>query len=76
MDTWVKSEPPNEESVTEDEPWLERSEPSDKEDISSNNPWAVDTIEEFHFYCCPECDERYHSAKQFKEHASYKHPKV
>ena len=38
------------------------------------NPWAVGNIEEFHYYCCPECDERNHSKECFIQHALEKHP--
>jgi hypothetical protein len=46
--------------------------------ISSDlvNPWSVETLEEFHFYCCPECNDRYQSAIKFKAHATFNHPKV
>ena len=32
------------------------------------------TLEEFQFYCCPECDIRDHSRESFVKHALKKHP--
>ena len=40
------------------------------------NPWIVNTLEEFLFYCCPECDERNQSKDLFIEHALNFHPKA
>ena len=34
-----------------------------------NNPWAVGHLEEFLYYCCPECDERNQSKALFVKHA-------
>ena len=39
-----------------------------------NNPWSVTTLEEFQFYCCPECDVKDHSRESFVKHAIKKHP--
>ena len=44
-----------------------------EEDIS--NPWAVGNLEEFLYFCCPECDERSQSEELFLEHALENHPK-
>ena len=33
------------------------------------NPWAVPTLEEFLFYCCPECDVKVKANDQFLDHA-------
>ena len=38
------------------------------------NPWSATTLEEFQFYCCPECDIRDHSRESFVKHALKKHP--
>jgi uncharacterized C2H2 Zn-finger protein len=40
------------------------------------NPWAVSNIEVFHFYNCPECDERYLMKSEFRQHAVNSHPKA
>ena len=45
------------------------------EDIE-NNPWAVRELEEFLYFCCPECDERNQSKEFFLQHALEKHPKA
>ena len=34
-----------------------------------SNPWAVGHLEEFLYYCCPECDERNQSKALFVKHA-------
>ena len=41
-----------------------------------NNPWNVTSLEEFHFYNCPECEEKYVNREQFIAHAMVKHPKA
>lgn len=41
-----------------------------------NNPWAVQNIEAFHFYCCPECSEKYSTSTEFQNHAVQNHPKA
>jgi uncharacterized Zn-finger protein len=40
------------------------------------NPWAVETAEDFHFYCCPECDHRSKTIQKFEIHATEEHPKA
>ena len=40
------------------------------------DPWNVDTLEEFLYYCCPECkDERIQNKEDFIKHALEVHPK-
>ena len=34
-----------------------------------NNPWTVEHLEEFLYYCCPECDEKSQSKELFLQHA-------
>ena len=41
-----------------------------------DNPWNVTSLEEFHFYNCPECDEKYGIKEQFVGHAMIMHPKA
>ena len=36
-------------------------------------PWGVKNIEEFLFYCCPECDEKYKDCQNFVDHAMQTH---
>ena len=40
------------------------------------NPWSVDDIEEFLYFCCPECEERNQSKELFLQHAFNQHPKA
>ena len=40
------------------------------------NPWAVNNLEEFLYFCCPECTERNQSKELFLEHALNQHPKA
>ena len=40
----------------------------------SESPWSVDNLEDFMFYCCPECNERNWDRDHFLEHAFDKHP--
>ena len=41
--------------------------------MKTKNPWSVTNIEEFHFYCCPECNVKDHSKEIFFQHALEKH---
>ena len=38
------------------------------------NPWEVENLDEFLFYCCPECDTTFVSKPNFIEHALQNHP--
>ena len=38
------------------------------------NPWLITDIEEFHFYCCPECQFKDHSNEIFVNHVFQAHP--
>jgi hypothetical protein len=40
------------------------------------NPWSVDHVDEFLFYCCPQCDHKYKSKNLFVDHAFLNHPEV
>ena len=31
--------------------------------------WEVESLEDFLYYCCPECDNRHPSREEFLEHA-------
>ena len=39
------------------------------------NPWNVSNLEEFLYYCCPECDCRILSRSDFINHAVINHPR-
>ena len=39
----------------------------------STNPWFVSSLEEFQYYCCPECEERNPSKDLFLDHALNQH---
>ena len=47
-----------------------------KFDPDEINPWNVTSVEEFLFYCCPECDSKHTSRDVFINHALLQHPKV
>ena len=40
------------------------------------NPWTVPTLEDFLFYCCPECPDKFRSSISFTNHAVKNHPKA
>lgn len=40
------------------------------------NPWEVKQLDEFLFYCCPECENKSLSKKVFINHALSQHPLV
>ena len=48
------------------------------EENFQNNPWTVTNLEEFLYYCCPECDISretiYQSRELFLKHAFDEHP--
>ena len=41
---------------------------------TDDNPWAVETLDTYLFYCCPECDQKYKSKPSFVKHAFSSHP--
>ena len=45
-------------------------------EMDINNPWIVENIEAFHYYCCPECSEKYQKCEDFQKHAVSHHPKA
>ena len=36
---------------------------------STSNPWYVSSIQDFQFFCCPECDSKEKESKDFINHA-------
>ena len=40
-----------------------------KEEIKTSNPWDVSNLEEFLYYCCPECDIRCKDSQELVKHA-------
>ena len=40
------------------------------------NPWSANSVQDFCFYCCPECSFRSHAMGAFQDHAVEKHPLV
>ena len=40
------------------------------------NPWAVESLEEYLHYCCPECDVKCESKDLFVNHAWFNHKEV
>ena len=43
-------------------------------EIKSESPWAVRNLEQFLYYCCPQCDLKDQSHAAFLEHALISHP--
>jgi hypothetical protein len=41
-----------------------------------NNPWAVDQLEDFLYFCCPECPDKSSTKANFIKHALVEHPHV
>ena len=42
-----------------------------------DDPWQASSLEDFHFYCCPECpDVKLHAKELFVRHALDHHPKA
>ena len=39
------------------------------------NPWAVANLEDFLYFCCPECNDKSQSEETFLDHAFQNHPK-
>ena len=47
-----------------------------KEEIMDANPWEVRQLEEFLYFCCPECDQKCQTKDSFLQHALGQHPKA
>ncbi len=45
-------------------------------DVPITNPWAVESLEEYLHYCCPECDVKSESKDLFVSHAWFTHKEV
>ena len=41
---------------------------------SQSNPWSARNLDEFLYYCCPECDTKNQSKEVFIKHALDNHP--
>ena len=39
-----------------------------------DNPWAVDSLQKFNYYCCPECEIKCQAKQEFIKHAFEHHP--
>ena len=39
-----------------------------------SNPWTYSDLDEFLYYCCPQCDEKYKTKSLFVDHALISHP--
>ena len=52
---------------------------TNKKDIMTDeerNLWIAHSIFDFHFFCCPECDDKSQSKQDFVNHASIYHSGV
>ena len=38
------------------------------------NPWKVEDLDEFLYFCCPECNDKNQSKELFLQHALDHHP--
>jgi KRAB domain-containing zinc finger protein len=47
-----------------------------QEERPGENPWSVESLEEFLYFCCPECPDKIQSKTVFISHAWAKHPKA
>ena len=52
-----------------------KPDPSVTEDFKIS-PWDVTSVEDFLYYCCPECNDRNQSRDDFLQHAMINHPKA
>ena len=43
--------------------------------MSEFNPWQVESLEEFLYFCCPECSNKSQNRELFVHHALLHHPK-
>ena len=49
----------------------------DQHNVEQNdNPWKVSSIFDFHYFCCPECNNKSKSKQDFIGHASNYHTGV
>ena len=46
----------------------------DGQDTTNSNPWIIKNLEEFLYYCCPECDNKNQSKNNFINHVLSFHP--
>ena len=42
--------------------------------MNHENPWEVSNLENFLFYCCPQCDYKCQDVSNFESHAEENHP--
>ena len=48
----------------------------EQEEVLKLNPWAVEALEEFLYFCCPECNIKSTDKDAFVNHVWSNHPKV
>ena len=44
-------------------------------ETDTGNPWNVWNLDEFLYFCCPECNLKHRSKTHFLQHALTEHPK-
>lgn len=44
--------------------------------VNLKNPWTIDNLDEYLFYCCPQCDHKSKSKPGFIDHALETHPEA
>lgn len=72
--TTMEVEPTKQETTTEAEPTKQPTTTVEAE--QKHNPWSVQHLEDFLFFCCPECPDRSSTKKTFINHALHEHPQV
>ena len=50
--------------------------PDSDELLGVSNPWSTENLEDFLFYCCPQCDHQARTRVLFLNHAFLSHPEV
>lgn len=45
-------------------------------ELKTKSPWAVDNLDEYLFYCCPQCEHQSKSKPLFIDHAFKSHPEA
>ena len=67
--------PPNLTKIELETTGSELVETGNSELVFHKNPWTVPTLEDFLFYCCPECPHKSRSSISFTKQKKKNHPK-
>jgi hypothetical protein len=50
--------------------------PADADDDDPLNPWDIDKLDQYLYYCCPQCTHRCKDKPMLMSHAYVNHPDV